>query len=544
MKKIKFILGILLTVLVMACEKEYEPLNNLSDVKWLTGMTGKSNNLALNKYMTFADLSQGLVSHQWSVSDTSGILFLNGNITNGVTDYTPFIREDQSRETNDKTVHLLFNKAGEQTVRLYNVFDDYVEFRGNDTIPAKYDESIGAWVMDTAFIVDVYDTLQPAFQVFFNNEMIVDVAYDEHISLNDSLEWPVVNIEAGDSVQYVDKTLIDRPTGRRWDLDGASPSNSSGEDSYIPYYRLGKFRGSMTSQRNGTNIPGGEKLKHIPVWIQVNKSSQPFNAVSGKKLENEVVQIAFNGEVQALDINEKDNFTVSVKNTVAGFDEIIPVSSASVNSSEGNIIDLKLSQAIYNTDVITVSWTGGNIKSLDDRDLTPFTNQSISITLIDLMADKDTYGFEAGSFTAAGWSFDWDNIGSAEVSSDMASSGTYSLKMRLEKGGNNKISGPKEDLTMIEGKTYKFSYKYYRSGNNPCFNSVTPRLLPWGGEKPFWSDLPTTGNWGYYEQVFEYTSGSAERWLNIQGIDNDDCTGTNTTIYFDEFSLIDWEPRK
>ena len=53
------------------------------------------------------DLSQGMLSHQWVVSD-DGTKFLNGKMEWGQTDYTNLIDESIPHTNDLKTIHVYF----------------------------------------------------------------------------------------------------------------------------------------------------------------------------------------------------------------------------------------------------------------------------------------------------------------------------------------------------------------------------------------------------------------------------------------------------
>ena len=82
MKNIKFLFVFsMLALLLFACEKDYEPLNDFSDVEWYTSAFRNEKQVAIDKYMSFSDLSYNALEHTWSFSAESGCKFLTGNIT-------------------------------------------------------------------------------------------------------------------------------------------------------------------------------------------------------------------------------------------------------------------------------------------------------------------------------------------------------------------------------------------------------------------------------------------------------------------------------
>ena len=72
------------------------------------------------------------------------------------------------------------------------------------------------------------------------------------------------------------------------------------------------------------------------------------------------MKIGFNVSGEVADFfGEEDNFTVHVKNEVAGFEGDIAVSGAKISASDATMIQLTLAEEIYNTDSVWVSYSGG-----------------------------------------------------------------------------------------------------------------------------------------------------------------------------------------
>ena len=149
----------LLGTLFSSCEKDetYDEPNSFSDVGWYFSDTEGKLAISIDDYITFSDLSQGVLSHEWTIEE--GNYYLKHPIQR-----TDSVFDDKiigSGTTTDKTVSVLFKKSGLQNVRLNNSFKDSVTFRGviNDGkdkvfIPSKKVD--GNWVIDTTFVIDVY----------------------------------------------------------------------------------------------------------------------------------------------------------------------------------------------------------------------------------------------------------------------------------------------------------------------------------------------------------------------------------------------------
>jgi len=137
------------------------------------------------------------------------------------------------------------------------------------------------------------------------------------------------------------------------------------------------------------------------------KSSQPF-IFDGNLIEHESEKISFNVTAETAPfLNEEDNFTVHVSNEISGFEGFIDVKTVELNSNDATMIEITLAESIYNTDVVTVSYSGGAISSLDERPLEGFGPQTVEMHYGEsILKNKDVFGFEISADKiggALGW---------------------------------------------------------------------------------------------------------------------------------------------
>ncbi|WP_282039577.1 hypothetical protein [Saccharicrinis aurantiacus] len=458
MKHIKILFTLFLMVTLFACENEYEPLNEYSDVDWYTSGFQNDKVVGLNKYMSFSDLSHNAMSHSWSFSDTSGCKFLKGNITRQDSTYIPFIDESLDTISDAGTVHVLFTTPGLKHIRLRNTFVDNVSFKGNDTLEAVNQN--GEWLIDTSFVVDVYDSIQSAFKVFRDGIELVNVDFDQQVFLSDSSSWPVQEVMAGEKLEFVDMSTVGRPDSRTWYLNGGNPSTSADSVALINYYKLGTYYARMVSSRSGQNIPAGSKMKYIPLKVEVIKSTLAFKLSDDiVETDDEVLILNMTGEVSPFSGLESD-FTVHVTNA-NGFDQNIEVQSASVSATSGTTIELKLAEPIYNSDVITVSYVGGTINSLDERQLEAFSLKPVTMYQPNLITNpgfEDTdnlwgtpHTFTDGTTPAKG----------AELSMDNPKNGDFSMYVNKTVDDANVGFGNSGSFILEAGVKYTYRYDYY-----------------------------------------------------------------------------------
>ncbi|KAA5823725.1 hypothetical protein FPF71_13610 [Algibacter amylolyticus] len=455
MKNNIVILMFLLAVLFIGCQKDddYEAPNSFSDVGWYFSDTEGNLATKINGYITFADLSQGVVSHEWSIGGGSYYLEM------------PIARQDSifdgkiigSGTSTEKTVSVWFKKSGLQGVRLYNVFDEKVTFRGrkdeeNVFIDA---EQVGdKWVIDTTFIVDVYDSIVPQIRIEHAEGGVVG-----HTNPQDT-----IFVEAGGTLNFFDETTIGRPDTWEWNV-GTAKSND--QNASIVLKKLGIFKATLSISRTGQNIPGDFEFYRIPSPIKVIPSSQPFVVTPTDLMErkDQTIQVPFNGEFDAF-IDQESFFSVKVNG--AEFN----IASVSINLDDATILDIKLSDQIYRNDDITVSYDGnGTLLSTDTRVPEAFTDLPVAM----FQHEAIKFDFETG-----GENFvprDGENLATTTIgiSTEQAASGTNSLKMDAAASGNfSAWINYTDTFSLNAGVPVMYEYKLYKvSGTAINF------LAPW-----------------------------------------------------------------
>lgn len=383
---IKITLFFFALVMTIGCEKDYVAKSDLVDVSWYTSIVpGTDYVLAVDKHVSFMDISQGAISHKWELVEGAGTYFL-GEDFYGKDTLMDYVDHSMGFSTSEPTVHVLFSKGGLQTIRLYNEFPRKVSYSAEMPFESK---KVGdVWVIDTTFTIDVFADMLPAFQVFQVLEdgmdsLILDVDEDQLVSKEDTANWQSVEVEAGTVLKYVDMTTTDRPTGREWSINrGNGKETFTDSVVEVSYLKLGQaIGGSIKSEREESgSTPKGTATKQIPLKVKVTPSNKPFEYLGEmQEQEDETISFRVSGEVASITDGETA-FTVHVKNT-SGFDRPIDVLSAKINANDASIIDLSLLESIYNSDEITVSFdnTIGTIVSTDSRTLQSFSGEVVAM---------------------------------------------------------------------------------------------------------------------------------------------------------------------
>ncbi|MDO6738725.1 hypothetical protein [Wenyingzhuangia sp. 2_MG-2023] len=553
MRKIKNILIIFTLVFIYGCEEEILP-PDFQDVTWsMNTRPGAAQVVKLGGTFSFRDLSQGALSHMFFIEEGNKYLYPGFGEKDSL---ELFINKELDLTSTNKDAHVLFLNKGVNKVKLRNTFKDSLAYFGSEPIPAFKED--GVWVIENTWEIDVYGPLKPAFKVLDKNgNELINVLADSNVLIEDESTWPVIQVEAGDALTYVDLTTEDRPTSRAWSLPKGKPNKSTESSIDIGYFSLGKFTaGQIQSIREGDEVPDEKQTKLIPLIIEVIPSSQPFvfNEAGGIKQNNDdSITFGVTGEIEPF-LNEEGNFKVHVVNNESEFNQDIPVLSATINSTDATQINLVLSETVYNTDEITVSYTGGGITSVDTRVLEPFGPKQVSIALGGNIINDPKWSFETvhnnPNAKNAGLNGFWvgnKNVPFAYFNRTMEkfSSGEASLKY------STPPSGVDVDITItgysfqgVVPGSYKVSYKVYLEAGNTMkgfFNTTPVGRLDWDIET-----LPR-GEWVEISQIVEVPepsgiSAGGQYNLTVNKAENPGVVGQQV-MYLDELSWVLLEKR-
>lgn len=533
--KNNIILTGLLFILIFAtsCESEdYEaPYGDFSSFAWYTSAAGTEVDnseyvIAINDTIIFSDVSQNEISHEWLKPDQTA--FVKGVST-------------------DNTVSIKFQQSGIKEVILKNIFKDSVN--GGVLID-------GNWEVEKIFTIDVFADIKPAFKVFKGDEEVLSVLANDEPLASNSNSWPTITLEAGEELTYQDFSTIGRSDSRTWQFNNASIDSTNAETVVIGYYGLGNTTaGSVTVKRKEKEVPEGETLKLIPLNINVIPSSQPFEQVGAiKEGETEVISLNVSGQIETLE-GEEGNFIVHVVNTASGYDENISVASATINNDNLTQIDLVLDAPIFNSDEITVEFTGGNIVSIDSRVLSSFGPIKVKGYRNESVIGEAWAGFEVGAtnwksaFATGYWVGNSNDQASPFFSrSDvMFNSGVASMKFSSPDGIESKTlqgsfftNGNKtpHGIPTLPAGTYEVSYMVYLEVGN---TTQTFRTIIQGGDITFWdiSALPR-GEWVEISNTITTTSDTKGKRFDIKFEPSDNMGVTGAQImYFDDLT---WRP--
>ncbi|WP_346881159.1 hypothetical protein [uncultured Algibacter sp.] len=557
MENFKKVIFVFALVFILGCDKDEDLPPAFQDATWGINLRPEDARVTqVGKALSFRDLSQGALSHEFIIEDGNKYLFPGY----GANDSLPlFINNDLGLRTTNTDAHVLFLNQGINKVTIRNTFKDSLSFNGNERIDAVQEN--GVWVIENTWEIDVFGPLKPAFEVRDKNDnVLVSISGEDLVSNEDSSTWPVIQIEAGDALTYVDLTLEDRPNDRLWTFTRGNPGNSRDATAEVGYFSLGTFNaGRIQAIREGNDVPDERVAKIIPLVIEVIPSSQPFvfNEEGGALLnDDDSITFGVTGEIEPF-IDEVDSFTVRVVNTAAGFDQEIPVISAIINSTDATKIDLILAEPLYNTDDITISYAGGNIESVDMRTLQPFSSMEVQVSLDANILVDPKWGFETAATTGnitrkAGLDGYWAAAANDPErfffrNTDIVATGSASVRYLNPDGisknvtlTGNGISSP----TGIPAGDYLISYNVYLEPGNTMKMFRNSNNFGTFGDIVWDLESLPRGEWVEINQVVTTTAipSGKQFQLKVHQIDNPGVTGQQV-MYWDDLSWVLLERR-
>ncbi|MDW5288072.1 hypothetical protein [Formosa sp. PL04] len=531
---------------------EYTAPDELSDVSWVISLDKNAQNplsVNIDTFMSFFDLSQGTVSHEWIIDE--GNNFLNEGFDKTDT-LSNFINEEAGLKLTTEKANVLFNNPGENNVRLYNTFNNPVSYHSSVGTLNSFKEG-DLWVIDTTFTFDVYANIMPAFRVLKDSVEILKITAEDMPSLDDVNSWASVDVEAGSTLVFEDLTTIGRPNSRTWFVSEGVPNQTGGVVAPIKFFKLGSYlAGEMKSARIN-ELPKYDVTKLIPLKINVIQSSKPF-IFDGNITEDDSQVISFrvNGELKTF-TGEESNFVVHVENVSSGFSQDIPVISAKVSSSDATYLDLRLSASIYNSDEVTVTYNGGNILSTDERELQPFGPEMVTMHIGRNILKSGSWASYEVAHAALNRGYAGPDgafwVGQNNTAEDpnwsrteeRAFEGNASMKMSVEGLTKNYqlFSYGLGLIDIIPAGTYEVSYMVFQNSASNLdsfltFGEKVPELdLVWDV-----STLPK-GQWVKVKKIVTLPSIDEKMKLTtvFRQEDNPNALSTRQTIYLDDFSL-------
>ena len=458
------------------------------------------NTIEVTNTLSFGDVSAGVESRMWTFPDNSGI---------------DIVDSDNDRTSTESNVTAIFNQIGQFPVQLTQTFKS----------DAFVDKTVVGRTLDTTIMVTVLDSIQADIEAFYINP---DGTIGDQLNLTDGAENLIA---AARDIRFV-YIGTGVPENITWELEGGDPEfiTVDGNELDVKYKFLGTYSLKMTASRVR---PLGSDEIEISDFIKVVASTDPVT-VEGVTEKDGNVAVVFSRELDPATIN-KDDFFVNVINSWK-YDNDPVVASATVDPDEGNVVILELiDESLYNDDEIRVTYTPGEIFSLDGVKADGIEGELLIFKQVNLLENFDwDWSFENNMIQD--WKYlEWDgdewgkyNI---EISEEKVFSGKKSMFVEFEANGGMIISlqndnGENITFPARAGQSYEVGVwvNMQSYGNNNPTGLKPDLRLYWGpdtnwgiGPNPELTEALPLNEWVYSKEYFEFAETGDDKFFMIRG---------------------------
>jgi hypothetical protein len=410
MKNIKniFKLFFLLTLVVFtSCDQnDYIAPEDFTDLSInMTSGASSARETEVNRFFSFMDMSAGAEHQEWRIP--KGNFFLEGPIPNNLTNHDDYIINAGDTVSTDRTVHVLFKKGDTATaIQYYGVFRDSTSFRypayWDSTISENVEDTIktikvgNKWIAEHTFFLDVYDTVVAAPELRLMDGTIIDHVNTESMTFTfgDTLVFEDIsnflpeNNARPDESRWRFHTLEENEDDWTYYAVDQQTRDGDMEKRLIdeqPLTRLGSFRPQLTATRART-----ERLKQstdtyeVPMIVNIVPLTENLELVTTAPVvesDDDRILIPINYRLLVPTENVAIDFTVKIDGAEKEIASAA-ISNGNLNGERIGIIALTLATPLVPTDankVVTVSYNGANVLSLDERPLQAFTDAAVTV---------------------------------------------------------------------------------------------------------------------------------------------------------------------
>lgn len=456
------------------------------------------NKIQVTNSLSFGDVSAGVESRTWTFP--AGVDILDS---------------DNDQTSTEANVTANFNQIGVFPVQLSQTFkkDAYVE------------ETLQGRNLDTTIMVTVLDSITAALEAVY---ILPDGTIGDPLNLTDNAE----NVLAAARDIRFTYTGTGGPEQLYWELVGGDPEIITSRDMTldVKYKFLGNYDLRMIAFRDR---PFGRDTIEVKNFIKVVESTDPL-VVDEITEKDGNIAVVFSREIEPDAINKEDFFVKVINSWKYENDPVI--ASASIDPDQGNVVILELiDETLYNDDEIKVTYTPGEIISLDGVKADGFEEVLLVFEQTNLL---ENYAWD--------WSFensnseDWQYLGwdgdewqryVITMSEEKAFSGDRSMHLEfLDKGGMavslKDASGENITFPAKAGQAYEVgiwvNIKAY-GNNNPT--GLNPDLRLYWGPDTNWgigpnpelvADIPLD-TWTYSKDYFEFAETGDDKFFMIRG---------------------------
>lgn len=518
MKNIIFKIGFLSLVVLFGCSKEDDiTLKEANHRVIFTSEIDFENTIEINGRIDFGDVSSGVESRLWTFPE-------------GAVD---ILDADNDVTSTEAVVQTIFTQVGEFPVRLQQTFKDDA-YAGTTLVGRE---------LDTTILVTVLDTIVADVEAFYINE---DGSAGEPLVLSDLANNEVF---AARSIRYV-YTGTGEPESITWITPGTDPAFSTtntntGLSIDVQYKFLGTYDLTVIPFRPR---PNGRDTISFESFITVAPSTDPL--LLENVVEDDGTIKVFFGRELAPETVQAEDFVISISNGGKGYES----KPSFTVSAESNVVTLVIeNETLYNDDIVTVSFTEGNLTSLDGVKGTAFDGAVVTFNKVNLLESTDfDSGFETlftDNWKYLGWGEAWDGF-RLTISEDNPYEGNKSMLVEID-ANDGMIIGLKndagEDITfpVNADQDYELGIWVYveELGNNdPAGNA--PDLRIYWAPNTNWSQGPNpafpasfkVGEWVYSSTFIQFNETENKTFM-LRGFNADN--SETLRFYMDNIVLAE-----
>ncbi|WP_430934205.1 hypothetical protein [Saccharicrinis sp. 156] len=511
-------IGIILSLFVLlftACDDDYEaPGSDVNHAFITTSFGNKTNRTQINNRVNLMDFSKGVKSRTWTFGDN--VVDLDYNPIASSTEEYPKIR---------------FTTPGQHSVILTQTYNGNVWIGETETSSASY---------DTTITITVVDSIRADFSA---------VRVQEGTTLTNA-EGALNVIEGGREISFTDLSTGE-PNDLKWIL--SRPDGFRREVTEAPYTTKLNSVGNYDVTYIASSDFGKDTLA-FKDYIKIIPSTDPMileSITADKK-----IRLTYSRDVEYPAYCDPASITLNITNDgnpVSG----ITVTGFSLDANMPNIIILSLSNEIYNTDEITISYDDavGNLVSADGMKIDSFTDEAVTFTTRKDLFEVTGFDGTVENSTNYNWAYAWwggewgkynigNNVSTAEVYEgtqslyfDMQTNGGAILNFRND-AGTNLNTVPVEAGKLYEGSFWIYIEEQGTEASNLLW------MLPNNG----WATMmgvylggtETTGEW--YKVSTRYEATATEDLSFVIRGHNPTATGP-LKIYIDNMKFEELERR-
>ena len=440
MKNIKILLLIFFTsiILVDCNDEESVALIEPNHRAIVTSEMNYENTINPGGHIDFGDISRGVKSRVWTFPE-GGVVTIAG---------------EEGNTSGKDVVKGIFHEPGVYNVVLSQIFKGNVYPNEDSTQP------IDGVALDTTIVVTVLEPISTILKAYYINE---DGTTGAELNMSDNAENEII------ASKYVRLSYTSKgaPKNVTWNLPGGKPEqvkNPTG-DIDIRYSKLGSHNLQFIASRSR---PFDADTVNISKFIKVVPSTEPVTLDRVFEKSSDVIGLEFSREMDPATIN-KANFSASIQ-TAGGSNLLTNINTVSVDAVDGNVVLIKLDQPYYNDDIVKVSYTPGNLSTLDAVAASGFTDRILTdIIKTNILANSNyDYSFENslnGNWQYLGWGPDWDGF-TFNISPTQAQSGAKSAYIEIAANdgmivGHRDLTGQFIRFPTQAGKTYEIGVWVY-----------------------------------------------------------------------------------